>query len=59
MHIVSEAQDHQGVQISLKKDNYDIWEGRQYLHKKQQTVTSRFYDNMHTALAPPALLGFY
>ena len=29
MHIPSEAQDHQGVQISLRKDNYDISGGRQ------------------------------
>ena len=50
MHILSEAQHHQGVQISLRKANYDISEGRQYLHKKQQRVTLRFYDNMHTTL---------
>ena len=50
MHILSEAQHHQEVQISLRKANYDISEGRQSLHKKQLRVTSRFYDNMHTTL---------
>ena len=45
LKIIKEFKFHWGriIMISQGEDN-------KYLHKKQQTVTSRFYDNMHTTL---------
>ena len=50
MHISERGSASSAAQISLRKANYDISEGRQSLHKNQLRVTSRFYDNMQTTL---------